>query len=389
MKRQYKIFIFLVIVSLIVSIIYIDSHNKSKESMNYIEAKAKVLKIDNSNVNRAGISRIGDQSLDIKILNTKFKNEEIKAVNHLTGSLEIDDFYKERDTILVSLMIENDMIVGAKTVSLYRQDWQFILFGIFVLCLLIYAKLIGLKALFSFVASLFVIWEVLIKNLLAGKNPLIITTLALTLLSGIIIFSVAGINKKGISAFVGTMFGLISTIIITVFFGNRMGFYGMTTPFAQTLMFSGYMDLNMQHIFYATIIIGASGAAMDIAMDIAASMEEIKINMPHISKKDLIKSGFNVGRSVIGTMTTTLLLAYSGGYLTLLMLFMVRETSLIQILNIKMVSAEIMRTVVGSIGLVLVAPITAVFAGWIYSDNRMFKIKLNENKSEKKIGVSH
>lgn len=373
MKSKYKFYIFLTLIAIIFSVTYSYSDHKSEESTNYIEAKAKVLKVDNSNVNQAGISKIGEQKLEVKILNTEFKSKEIKAVNHLTGSLEIDEFYKEGDTILVSLMVKKGIISGAKTLSLYRQGWQLILFSVFVLCLLIYAKLIGLKALFSFVASIFIIWKVLITNLLEGKDPLIITALALTLLSGIIIFSVAGFNKKGISAFVGTIFGLISTIIITVFFGSKMELYGMTAPFAQTLIFSGYMNLNMQYIFYAAIIIGASGAAMDIAMDISASMEEIKINKPDISKKDLIKSGFNVGRSVIGTMTTTLLLAYSGGYLTLLMLFMVRETSLIQILNIKMVSAEIMRTIVGSIGLVLVAPITAVFAGWIYSDNKMFK----------------
>ncbi|WP_276717184.1 YibE/F family protein [Caloranaerobacter azorensis] len=114
-------------------------------------------------------------------------------------------------------------------------------------------------------------------------------------------------------------------------------------------------------------MIGASGAAMDIAMDVAASMEEIKIKKPDIQRKELIQSGFNIGRAVIGTMTTTLLLAYSGGYLTLLMLFMTKNSSLIRIINLKIVSAEIMRTLVGSIGLVLVAPITAIVAGWIFT----------------------
>jgi uncharacterized membrane protein len=127
------------------------------------------------------------------------------------------------------------------------------------------------------------------------------------------------------------------------------------------------MDLNMQHIFYAAIIMGASGAAMDIAMDVCASMEEIKKKKPDIDRKTLIQSGFNVGRAVIGTMTTTLLLAYSGGYLTLLMLFMSKNTSFARMINLKIVAAEIMRTIVGSIGLVLVAPITAIVAGFVFS----------------------
>ena len=139
----------------------------------------------------------------------------------------------------------------------------------------------------------------------------------------------------------------------------------MTQAFAETLLFSGNTSLNMRDIFFSAVVIGASGASMDIAMDVSASISEIKIKRPDIGPIELIKSGFNVGKAVIGTMTTTLLLAYSGSYLPLLMLFMVQNSSFSRILNLKIVSAEIMRTLVGSIGLVLVAPLTAVFAGFI------------------------
>jgi uncharacterized membrane protein len=134
----------------------------------------------------------------------------------------------------------------------------------------------------------------------------------------------------------------------------------------------------MLEVFYAAIIIGASGAAMDIAMDVSASMKEIVEKKPEISEKELIKSGFNVGSAVIGTMTTTLLLAYSGGYLTLLMLFMTKNSSFLRIINLKIVSAEIMRTLIGSIGLVIVAPITALIAGNIY------KFSKEQKKGEKR-----
>ena len=112
---------------------------------------------------------------------------------------------------------------------------------------------------------------------------------------------------------------------------------------------------------------------MDIAMDIAASMDEIKNKKPEICPRELIKSGFTVGRHVIGTMATTLLLAYSGGFLTLLMIFKVKEPSLMRMLNMKIVAAEIMRTLVGSIGLVVVAPITAIVGGIIIG--HLFKKK--------------
>jgi uncharacterized membrane protein len=149
-------------------------------------------------------------------------------------------------------------------------------------------------------------------------------------------------------------------------------------------MISGYHYLNLQEIFYAAIILGASGAAMDIAVDISASMYEIKSKKPEINIKELIESGFNVGRQVIGTMATTLLLAYSGSYLTLLMLFIARETSVTRMLNLKVVSAEIMRTLIGSIGLVIVAPTTALIAGVLFS----YEFNLKEIIQKSKVAIT-
>jgi uncharacterized membrane protein len=117
---------------------------------------------------------------------------------------------------------------------------------------------------------------------------------------------------------------------------------------------------------------------MDIAMDMSTTIKELKEKRPDMEMKDLIKSGFNVGSDVIGTMTTTLLLAYAGGYLTLMMAFMTRTTTLRRIFNLRIIVSEILRTIVGSIGLVIVAPITTIFAAWLYS--REFKLEDIKNK---------
>ncbi|WP_432401799.1 YibE/F family protein [Wukongibacter sp. M2B1] len=382
----------LYVISMLILIIVLLSYDNPEEKTldNQLEVKGIVLETDESEVIQSGISKIGYQTLMVEIIEGKFKGQKVKATNQLIGKLDYDNFYMPEDKIVIAILHENDEIIGAKAIDIYRQGWQLVLFGLFVLCLIIYAGFIGVRALFSFIASLFIIWKLLIPGLLSGKEPLMLTALVLTLLSGIIIFAVAGFTKKGLSAFVGTMCGLLITVGITMFFGSRLSLYGMTSPFAESLIFSGYLDLNMKHIFYSAIIIGASGAAMDIAMDVAASMEEIKSKKPDIGCRELIGSGFNVGKAVIGTMTTTLLLAYSGGYLTLLMLFMTKNSSFGRIINLKIVSAEIMRTVVGSIGLVLVAPLTALFAGWIYSGEfiRNPKTEKTDQRDNKKL-VSH
>ena len=105
---------------------------------------------------------------------------------------------------------------------------------------------------------------------------------------------------------------------------------------------------------------------MDLGMDVAAGMEEIVYHKPDISRKELVRSGIRIGQSVVGTMTTTLLLAYSGGYLTLMMTFAAQGTSPVDFINNPYVASEAVKTLIGSFALVLVAPFTAIAGGIIY-----------------------
>lgn len=130
--------------------------------------------------------------------------------------------------------------------------------------------------------------------------------------------------------------------------------------YSESLLYAGYQHLNLTAIFMSSIFIGASGAMMDLAVDITSAVNEVVEKKPDISWKEAFHSGMNVGRAAMGTMTTTLLLAYSGGYIALLMVFMAQGTPVMHILNYKYVSAEILDTLVGSFGLVAVAPFTAL-----------------------------
>lgn len=330
------------------------------------EVRARVLKADNEDVSSSGFSNIGHQELAVEILEGEFKGQTLAATNSLVGQTDLENLFKPGDTIIAAVVLDRDGIVDhVKAVDLFRQDTLLLLFGLFVAALLVYAGVVGIKALISFVLTVFILWEVLVQRILAGHDPLFTTTCTLVLLSAVIIFLVAGLNRKGVTAFIGTLCGLFAALGVTFLFGAKVGLFGLTQPYVNALVFSGYYHLDIRQIFYSAIILGASGACMDIAMDIAASMDEVKLKKPDISPMELMRSGFTVGRHVIGTMATTLLLAYSGGYLTLLMIFQVKAPSIMRMINLKIVAAEIMRTLVGSIGLVLVAPITAIIGGII------------------------
>lgn len=350
----------------------------TQQSSDSDEISSTVLEVDNEEVMPSTVSSIGHQVLSVKINEGDYKNQEIIVSNLLMGQAEYDELYQVGDRVIVSLQVENGKIMNGRAISMDRSFWLYVMIGLMAILLLVYGRWVGYKALLSFGLSIWIIWSVLINGLLKGQPPIMLTTVTVIILSAIIIFLVSGFNRRGLSAFIGTISGLLITLVITHVFGSKMGLHGMTQPYSQALIINGFFDLNLLEIFYAAIILGASGAAMDIAVDIAASMHEIKLNQPLISRKQLINSGLNVGRQVIGTMTTTLLLAYSGSYLTLLMLFMAKDTTFIRMMNMKIVVSEVLRTVMGSIGLILVAPLTAVVAGILMIQKK----EINEEKVE-------
>lgn len=330
----------------------------------------KVVGTDDSNLIIAGISKIGSQSLRVEAINGKYKGEIVDTINNLTGKMDFDNYYKTGDKILMEIHEEKSKgFVQGIAIDLFRFNYHFMIAIIFLILLIAYAGITGFKAILSFGFTVVIIWYVLIPGLLSGMPPIYLTTFIILILTAIIIFTVSGINKKTVSSVIGTVFGICITVFVTNAFTNHMSLYGMTSPFAETLLFSGYLNLNMKDIFISAIMLGASGAAMDISVDISASMEEILEKKPDIGRKELIDSGFKIGKQVIGTMSTTLLLAYSGGYLTLLMLFIAKDSNVLRIMNLKLVSAEILKTLCGSICLVIVAPVTAIVAGIILTSS--------------------
>ena len=135
--------------------------------------------------------------------------------------------------------------------------------------------------------------------------------------------------------------------------------------YSESLLYSGYQHLNLTQIYMASIFIGASGAVMDLSVDITSAIHEVVEKRPDLRWTEAVRSGLNVGRAAMGTMTTTLLFAYSGGYVALLMVFMAQGTPISHILNYKYVAAELVHTILGSFGLVSVAPFTALCAGFL------------------------
>ena len=207
------------------------------------------------------------------------------------------------------------------------------MFGFFCLALIAFGGWVGAKSLFSFVFSCFAVWKLVIPLCLNGWSASFVTFLTVSALTAVIMYLVAGYTRKGITAFVGSILGVAASLVLSEFFSSAMHVDGATMPFVQALLYSGYSSLDLADIFNGAVILASSGALMDLAMDISAGVEEVVLHNPSLSRRDVFLSGLRIGRSVVGTMTTTLLLAYSGGYITLLMVFAAQGTPPLVFLN--------------------------------------------------------
>ncbi len=336
---------------------------------------ALILSVNNDNIIDTGLVRSGEQTCQVRFLGGKFKGEQARAFNLLNGSLESDKIFSVGDKALVVINYENDRILSVNLIDHYRINNEAILALAFMLCLILTAGRTGVRAILAFITTVLLIWKVLIPAYLNGYNPIYFGLFITVLLIVITISLVYGFNRKTLSAVSGSSLGILVTCILGMIFTNAFKIHGAIMPNSESLLYSGYQNLNLTRIFMASIFIGSSGAVMDLAVDITSAVNEVIDKKPGISWKEASKSGMNVGRAAMGTMTTTLLLAYSGGYIALLMVFMAQGTPIYNILNYKYVSAEIIETIVGSFGLVTVAPFTALTSGILLTHKKQSNAK--------------
>ena len=324
---------------------------------------AKVIQTDESKIIDTGLVRSGEQRCQLEIVSGKFKGRTAEGVNMLNGSLEQDKLFREGDRAQVVVSYNADEILMVTMIDHDRIPMELVMGAIFILFLILFAGRTGVRAVLSFFLTVLAIWKLLVPLYLKGYNPIWTGLVFTLLLSVLIIALVYGFDRRCISAVSGTFLGILVTCLLGSLFTDLFQIHGAVMSSSESLLYAGYQDLNLTRIFMASIFIGASGALMDLSVDITSAVHEVVEKRPDIGWKEAVRSGMNVGRSAMGTMTTTLLLAYSGGYIALLMVFMAQGTPIWNILNYKYVASEIVHTIVGSFGLVTVAPFTALTSG--------------------------
>ena len=343
-----------------------------EEAVQYKEAErciAEVTAVDNSAIIDTGLVRSGEQRCTVVFQNGLFQGKTATAINLLQGSLEQDKLFSEGDKAQVVVSYDGKMIKRVTMIDYFRVPGELLLAGLFVLFLIVFAGHTGVRAILSFALTVLAIWKLLVPLYLNGYNPIWVGLLINLLLTILIIALVYGFDNRCAAAVGGSFLGILVTCILGVIFTDLFKIHGAVMSYSESLLYAGFQHLNLTQIFMASIFLGSSGAVMDLSVDITSAVHEVVAKKPDIRPWEAVKSGMNVGRAAMGTMTTTLLLAYSGGYIALLMVFMAQGTPTEHIFNYKYVAAEIIHTVIGSFGLVSVAPFTALCSGLLLTKN--------------------
>ncbi|MFZ5965592.1 MAG: YibE/F family protein [Bacillota bacterium] len=355
--------IVLLILLMVLAVSLLSSYSYANETEGFTE-KAVVLEADEitSSEITDGLESY-EQYVKLKITSGKYKGETFEVLNNLSNNPVYDIPVKSGDKVVV-YMEETEAGDVNVFISDYMRDRYIIyLYLLFVVLIILIGRTKGLKAVISLTVTMFTIIKIMLPLFLKGMNPIALTVGASIFVTIFTLLVIAGINSKSAAAIIGTTSGVMIAGLLAYFVGSSVRLTGMSNEEAVMLLYIPQgITFDFKGLLFSGIIMGALGAVMDIGMSIASAVEEIYKANPCLTRRELFTSGMNVGRDVMGTMTNTLILAYTGSSIPLLLLFMAYETSMVKILNLDIIATEAVRSLTGSIGLVLTIPITAAVA---------------------------
>lgn len=335
--------------------------------------EAKVLEIlEEKEITRDDGSKSILQKLKLKGIEGEWQDKEI-----IFDGTEIDivakNLYKKGDQVIVSHSQDLDGNDYFYVTDFVRRGKLYLLAAIFVFIILLTGKWRGLRAILGLILSFFIILKLIIPQILNGHNPLLISLLYALLIILVSTYLVYGFNKKSSVAVLGTFAGIAIVGLFSVVFTNLTKLSGFAQE--ETVFLVGLTggNINLQGLLLAGFVIGALGVLDDITVSQVSTVQEIYGTNPNLSRLEIYKKAMRVGVDHIASMVNTLFLAYAGASLPLLLLFSFKEPPFLtfdQIINHEIITTEIVRTLVGSIGLAMAVPITTFLAAYFYKKKR-------------------
>ncbi|MBO4359389.1 MAG: YibE/F family protein [Eubacteriaceae bacterium] len=253
-----------------------------------------------------------------------------------------------------------------------RSDAVFALLGVFALLLILFGGRKGVSTLISLACTCLAVIMVLVPSILAGKDIYLATALTCAYMVIMTLVIVNGYSAKTLCAILGCLGGIAVSALICFVMQKIIRLSGYLEEQDYFLVLLN-PDIDLKAIVYSSILIGAVGAVMDVAVDISSSLAEISRKIGYVPFSDMFTSGIRIGRDIMGTMSNTLVLAYIGSSLCGVLLICSYKTSLLNIFNAESIVAELLQGIVGSMGILFAIPVTAAVCSLVYNRKKAAK----------------
>lgn len=302
-------------------------------------------------------------SYEVKILDGEYLGKEVSTMPTWVNNEE--DFFKVGSKVYISY---GEDIQGNEIWSIesYSKEGQLLsLFLIFVILIIVITGIRGLRATFGLSITFFVLYFFAVPRINMGESILLISGITLFILLCASTFVTYGFNIKSLISFTSTFLGILFIIILGYLVISKLNISGSGEESAAMLYESTEGMIKLSNIFLLSIVIGALGVLDDVTIGQASSIIELYTANKQLTSKELFKRSMNIGRDHISSMVNTLFVAYAGSSFSLIMLLSANNPDFRILINTGFVVEEIVRTLVASIGLVLVVPLTSFLASKI------------------------
>ena len=343
--------------------------------MIYAPAKVTAVLSDNAqeDFENAEGRRVGNQELEIQILSGDHKDEIMTVTNYMSALFNVD--VQQGDRIIVRIMTDEN---GSYYASVFNYDRGIVLGGFLFVFFILLAALGGKKglgALAGLLLTLGCIWFILIPCLLRGVPaiPVTIAVSAVSAAAGLIFLN--GYSKKTFCAVCGCVGGVLVSGIAAALVGVLSPMNGFNMQEAENLILYGADEgLKVSGLLVCGVLISALGAVMDVALGIASSVWEMKEQNPDASVGSLFRSGMQIGKDAMGTMANTLILAFAGSSLNMLILVQTYDIPFLQLINTDSIALEVVQSVAGSIGILLTVPLVAFISAKLMAHGKKQRV---------------
>lgn len=309
-------------------------------------------------------------SFTARITNGDQKGTVTEARQYMDDMVAVDAKVVEQgDKILMSSLIARDGDGKEWTFVEYDRSGVLLMLLIsFFLLIILFGRKKGLNTIISLVLTCLSIFMVFVPSILKGNNIYLSSIIVSIFIIFMSLLLINGADKKTLCAIVGNLGGLMIAGILAYFISKVLNLTGITDDDTMfLLMLETEKPIDLIAVLWSSIVIGSLGAVMDVSMSIASALNELSENMVEKSFKTMLKSGLNIGQDAIGTMTNTLILAYIGSSLAVVLLLVANYNDTLLLFNLEMIAFEIIQAIIGSMGILFAIPITSVFAAYVYN----------------------